>query len=642
MSSILGRTGRKIRHYEITSILGRTGREKDRMNLDENMGTVDTGRLVHQVCMGDTWYDAADTPLSRGSSLKGLMEFYIGTPVGENFMSGRPEEFFIGTPVPGGPGTPPQTGERDDDEISGVARMSVLGRTSPDENLHWERSVNRTCVDTHEKIGGEMKMNETEMPLKGPMQFFIGTRAGDDVMRGRPEEFFIGTPAPTLGTPDMWQPAGETVLHDNLQGTRSNGCDMYLNSLGTDVGPDSSALERLCLFVGWPGVETQQFLGPYACGGQNTNPQTSPQTLGDCLKQRPLLGHGMEVMDNIRGEVRERMRDEAGAHARDRIPHGHDVLELRIISHESSRMSQPHPCLSSVLAASTHDVSDCWCRGNGQRMSRDLSCEPGRRIPWSFEANLEVDDSRRLHGNIIPKTFKGRSGIHGQLESHGSAGHEEFRSCEDELQVRHCRSEDCWREHGRTYGDEMRQARHSQEAESAVETASEVLQVGRSQAWWGTRTRSCENGGENGDTAVRTFEGRMRMQLHSEELDNAALRDLEGLLKAELEVHHFLECDWHLVARAFKEELKVPHCSVDCWRDQWRTCGHEPKVHHIHPEGFREHVVQTFESERETHHQGRDAWGFPAEIGTRWCGAWRKAWGSIIILGSCGELPSRP
>ena len=63
--------------------------------------------------------------------------------------------------MPGGPGTPPQTGKRDFDEISGVAvawvleratsggeisgvaGRAVLGRPNPDENLGWERSVNR-------------------------------------------------------------------------------------------------------------------------------------------------------------------------------------------------------------------------------------------------------------------------------------------------------------------------------------------------------------------------------------------------------------------------------------------------------------------------------------------------------------------
>ena len=76
---------------------------------------------------------------------------------------------------------------------------------------------------------------------------------------------------------------------------------------------------------------------------------------------------------------------------------------------------------------------------------------------------------------------------------------------------------------------------HFQEAGSAVKTTSEVLDVGGpSQDWWDARMRSCENHGESGDTALRTFEGEMRSHPPSEELDDTAMRDLEGSPRTEI------------------------------------------------------------------------------------------------------------
>ena len=121
------------------------------------------GRFANQMRKGEG--DAVGTPLSKRYFPTEPMKFYIGTPVDEKFERGRPEEFFIGTLVPG-PGTPPQTGKKGSDEISGVAVTSVLERATsggeisgvagrvvlerpnPDENLGWERFVNRMCVDT--------------------------------------------------------------------------------------------------------------------------------------------------------------------------------------------------------------------------------------------------------------------------------------------------------------------------------------------------------------------------------------------------------------------------------------------------------------------------------------------------------------
>ena len=61
-----------------------------------------------------------------------------------------------------------------------------------------------------------------------------------------------------------------------------------------------------------------------------------------------------------------------------------------------------------------------------------------------------------------------------------------MRACEDETLVRQRCVGDCLRDHGGKYWDEMRQTRHSQEAGNAVETTSEVLEVGGpSQDWWG-------------------------------------------------------------------------------------------------------------------------------------------------------------
>ena len=38
-----------------------------------------------------------------------------------------------------------------------------------------------------------------------------------------PLEFFMGTPTPgALGTPSIWQVAGETLMYDNLHGMRDS------------------------------------------------------------------------------------------------------------------------------------------------------------------------------------------------------------------------------------------------------------------------------------------------------------------------------------------------------------------------------------------------------------------------------------
>ena len=85
------------------------------------------------------------------------MEFHIGTPVHENFMKGKPEEFFIGIPTPGVHGTSSQDPWAEDDETAGgierwqvdfgerprtmrfhVSRgggKSVLGRAAPDYKI---------------------------------------------------------------------------------------------------------------------------------------------------------------------------------------------------------------------------------------------------------------------------------------------------------------------------------------------------------------------------------------------------------------------------------------------------------------------------------------------------------------------------
>ena len=102
------------------------------------------------------------------------------------------------------------------------------------------------------------------------------------------------------------------------------------------------------------------------------------------------------------------------------------------------------------------------------------------KIARDGEARIEICESQRVHGNVMPRTFKSRSGIHGRLESHGSTEHEQFgstamRVCEDEMRVHHRCPEDCLRDRGRKYGDEMRQARHSQETRLLRSWTSVVL-----------------------------------------------------------------------------------------------------------------------------------------------------------------------
>ena len=193
------------------------------------------------------------------------VEFYIGTPIGESFRRERPEEFFIGAPTPGTYGTSDQDGWDDEvssvlekpvverappnDEISGITERSVPKRparpdgeipgvtgksederANPDENLGWERSVSRMCVDHYGSVEGEMSV-----------KFCIGSPANVGVMAGRPEEFFIGTPTP--GDPetppraaleDHWvmrgigKPAYETMGESDLRGLTDHLGDIRL------------------------------------------------------------------------------------------------------------------------------------------------------------------------------------------------------------------------------------------------------------------------------------------------------------------------------------------------------------------------------------------------------------------------------
>ena len=56
-------------------------------------------------------------------------------------------------------------------------------------------------------------------------------------------------------------------------------------------------------------------------------------------------------------------------------------------------------------------------------MSRDLGCEDACRVSGDSEARIEICGSRQVHGNVMPRTFKSRSGVHGQFQSHGSTEH---------------------------------------------------------------------------------------------------------------------------------------------------------------------------------------------------------------------------
>ena len=295
----------------------------ERESSDDDAGTVDL-----------------ETPMSKRYFPRDPVEFYIGAPIGESFRRERPEEFFIGTPTPGTYGTSYQDGWGDDDEVSGVLEKPVVERAppndeisgitersvpkrparpdgeipgvtgksederaNPDENLGWERSVSRMCVDHYGSVEGEMSVKfcigspaNVGVLAGRPEEFFIGTptpgdpetppraaledqwvmrcigKPADETMgesdfrgladhlgdirllikaavdesfvRGRPEEFFIGTPTPgTLRTPSIWQGAGETLTCDSLHGVRDSGCEMQLSSMSAEVGPVSSVFE---------------------------------------------------------------------------------------------------------------------------------------------------------------------------------------------------------------------------------------------------------------------------------------------------------------------------------------------------------------------------------------------------------------
>ena len=338
------------------------------------------------------------------------MEFYIGTPVDESFRRERPEEFFIGTPVPGGPGTPPQTGKRDSDEISGVAVASVLERTTSDGEISgvagraelgrtWDGRVLHpaSCQDgwgDNDEVSGVVEKPVVERPPlndeisgitersvpkrparpdgeipgvtgksvnsnseRGPGRRATGERSvhrmrvdndGRDEakapLKWGPLEFFMGTPTPgTLRTPSIWQGASETLMCDSLHGVRDSGCEMQLSSMSTEVGPVSSVFEVLYRFVGIDpdSITTEQFLVPYACGGQSNYPQSFPRTLGDCLEGRPLLGHGMRDLDGDSGEVQMGMRCQTDAYVGECILHVQDVPNLRRISQFPHQATPP-------------------------------------------------------------------------------------------------------------------------------------------------------------------------------------------------------------------------------------------------------------------------------------------------------------
>ena len=180
-----------------------------------------------------------------------IMEFYIGTPVNESFRRERPErDSSSGLLCLEGQG-PRLRPEREiltrfsgvavasvlerttsDGEISGVAGRAVLGRPNPDENLEWERSVNRLCVGKCGSVEGETPFSRNETRLvRDAVEFFAGTPAGDEVRTDRSEEFFIG--APTPGDPetppraaleDHWvmrcigKPADDTMGESDLRG----------------------------------------------------------------------------------------------------------------------------------------------------------------------------------------------------------------------------------------------------------------------------------------------------------------------------------------------------------------------------------------------------------------------------------------
>ena len=242
------------------------------------------------------------------SDLRGLADhlgdtrLLIEAPVDESFVRGRPEEFFIGTPTPGMYGTSCQDGWGDNDEISGVVEKPVVERAPPNDKISGitERSVPKRPARPDGEIPGVTgkSVNRRATPNKGldvaqrersVHRMCVDNDWRDEAkapLKRSPLEFFMGTPTPeTLRTPSIWQGASETLMCDSLHGARDSGCEMQLSSMSAEVCPVSSVFELLYRFVGIDpeSITTEQFLGPYACGGQSYYPQTFPQTLGDCL-----------------------------------------------------------------------------------------------------------------------------------------------------------------------------------------------------------------------------------------------------------------------------------------------------------------------------------------------------------------------
>ena len=201
-----GRLGRTER-FQVSR-----GSWRTRERIRENLGWE---RSVSRMCVDHYW------------SVEGEMsvKFCIGSPANVGVMAGRPEEFFIGTPTPGDPETPPRAALED----------------------HW---VMRCIGKPADETMGASDLRGLADHL-GDIRLLIKAPVDESFVRGRVEEFFIGTPTPgTPRTPSIWQGAGETLTCDSLHGVRDSGCEMQLSSMSAEVSPVSSVFELLYRFVG--------------------------------------------------------------------------------------------------------------------------------------------------------------------------------------------------------------------------------------------------------------------------------------------------------------------------------------------------------------------------------------------------------
>ena len=115
-----------------------------------------------------------ETPFSQNETLLtgDAVKFFAGTPAGDEVITGRSEEFFIATPTPGDPRTPPRAALEDHWVMPCIGKPAgeTMGESEPCGLAHHLRDT----------------------------RLLIEALVDESFLKGRPEEFFIGTPTPGM------------------------------------------------------------------------------------------------------------------------------------------------------------------------------------------------------------------------------------------------------------------------------------------------------------------------------------------------------------------------------------------------------------------------------------------------------------